>query len=111
MKGALLTLAFLLELAMLAAAGWWGFTLDAGFAVRLLAGLGAPSLIAVVWGVFCSPRARVRLAPAAKLAVQAGCFLLAGALLALAGHPLLGVALVVAWAADRAALTRGGHPA
>ncbi|MEH0820261.1 MULTISPECIES: YrdB family protein [unclassified Micromonospora] len=111
MKAGLLTIALLVELAMLAVAGWWGFTLDAGPAVRVLAGLGAPLLIALVWGVFCSPRARVRLAPAAKYAVQAACFLVAGVLLTLAGHPSLAVGLVVIWAVDRALLSHGGHPA
>ncbi|MEH0842701.1 YrdB family protein [Micromonospora sp. CPCC 205711] len=111
MKALLLTLTFLLELAMLAAAGWWGFHLDAGLAVRLLAGLGAPLLIAAVWGVLCSPKAAVPLPPAAKYAAQAACFVTAGLLLALAGQPLLGTLLVVVWAADRATLTRAGHPA
>ncbi|MGC5019824.1 YrdB family protein [Micromonospora sp. DT47] len=111
MKAVLLAFAFLLELAMLVAAGWWGFTLDAGLAVRLLAGLGAPLLIAVVWGVFCSPKAAVPLPPAAKYAVQAACFLTAGILLALAGQPILGAGLVVAWAVNRAVLSRSGHPA
>lgn len=78
MKGVLLALAFLLELAMLAAAGWWGFTLDAGWPVRVLAGIGVPLLLAVVWGVFCSPRAGVALPVPAKAAVQAACFLVAG---------------------------------
>ncbi|MEH1056215.1 YrdB family protein [Micromonospora sp. CPCC 206171] len=111
MRAVLLTIAFLVEMAMLVAAGWWGFTLDAGLAVRLVAGLGAPLLIALVWGVFCSPRARVRGAPAAKYAVQAACFLAAGVLLALAGHPLLAVGLVALWAVDRALLSHSGHPA
>ncbi|SCF36794.1 YrdB family protein [Micromonospora mirobrigensis] len=111
MKALLFTVAFVVELAMLVAAGWWGFTLDAGLALRLLAGLGAPLLIAVVWGVFCSPRASVRLPAPAKLAVQAACFVVAGLLLALAGHPVLGGLLVAVWAVDRAVLSHGGHPA
>jgi hypothetical protein len=111
MKALLLTLVFLLELAMLAAAGWWGFTLDAGWPVRLLAGLGAPLLLAVVWGVFCSPRAAVPLPAPAKLAAQAACFVTGGVLLALAGHPVPGVLLVVLWAADTALLRLIGDPA
>ncbi|MFR9776489.1 YrdB family protein [Micromonospora sp. MS34] len=110
MKGALLALIFLLELAMLAAAGWWGFTLDAGWSVRLLAGLGAPLLIAVVWGVFCSPKAGVVLPAPAKLAVQAACFVTGGLLLALAGQPVPGAVLVALWALDKALLTHLGDP-
>ncbi|MFC4146426.1 YrdB family protein [Micromonospora mangrovi] len=111
MKALLLTLVFLLELAMLAAAGWWGFTLDAGWPVRVAAGIGAPLLIAVVWGVFCSPRAAVSLPAPAKLAVQVACFVTAGLLLALAGHPVPAVLLVALWAVDTAVLRLSGEPA
>ncbi|WMF04626.1 YrdB family protein [Micromonospora robiginosa] len=111
MKGALRGLIFLLELALLSAAGLWGFTLDAGWPVRLLAGLGAPVALAVAWGAFCSPRAAVALPAPAKLGVQAACFLAGGVLLTLAGHPLLGAALVVTWTADKALLLHSGDPA
>ncbi|MFI5832155.1 YrdB family protein [Micromonospora sp. NPDC051300] len=110
MRGTLRGLIFLLELALLTAAGFWGFTLDAGWPVRLLAGLGAPLAIAVVWGAFCSPRAAVTLPAPAKLGVQAACFLVGGVLLALAGHPLPGVVLVLLWALDKALLVRAGDP-
>lgn len=110
MKAALLALAFLLELAMLAAAGWSGFTLDAGWPVRLLAGLGVPLLLAVVWGVFCSPRASVPLPAPAKLGVQAACFVTGGLLLALAGQPVPGAVLVALWAVDKALLPHLGDP-
>ncbi|MEU5937814.1 YrdB family protein [Micromonospora sp. NPDC047548] len=106
----LLAFAFLLELAALVAAGWWGFTLDAGLPVRLLAGLGAPLLIAVVWGTFCSPRATVPLPAAAKYAAQAACFVTGGVLLALAGRPVPAVLLVVLWVADSVLLRLAGDP-
>ncbi|MDG4804494.1 YrdB family protein [Micromonospora sp. WMMD980] len=101
---------FLLELALLAAAGFWGLTLDVGWPVRLLAGLGTPLALAVVWGLLCSPRAAVPLPAPAKLGVQAACFLTGGVLLALAGHPLPGAALVLLWSLDKALLTRSGTP-
>jgi hypothetical protein len=104
MKAFLLALAFLLELALLVAAGWWGFTLDTGRAVRLLAGLGAPLLIAVVWDLFCSRWPGVSLPAPAKLTVQAACFVTGGLLLALAGRPVPGVLLVALWAVDKALL-------
>ncbi|MGR6322332.1 YrdB family protein [Micromonospora soli] len=110
MKGALLAVIFLLELALLVAVGWWGFTLDAGWPVRLLAGLGAPLLIAVGWGLFCSPKASVPLPAPAKLAAQAACFLTGGVLLALAGRPVPGAVLVALWAVDKALLTALGDP-
>jgi hypothetical protein len=51
-KGANLGLMFLLELGVLASAGYWGFTLDSNLVVRLVAGLGAPALFIAVWAVF-----------------------------------------------------------
>ncbi|WFE37016.1 YrdB family protein [Micromonospora sp. WMMD998] len=105
-----MALIFLLELALLAAAGFWGSTLDAGWPVRLLAGLGAPLALAVTWGVFCSPRAAVPLPGPVKLGVQAACFLTGGLLLALAGHPVPGAVLVLLWAVDKALLTHAGAP-
>ncbi|MFE9200830.1 YrdB family protein [Micromonospora sp. NPDC007230] len=110
MKAPLLGLIFLLELALLVAAGWWGFTRDASWSVRLLAGLGAPLLIAVVWGLFCSPKATVSLPAAAKLTVQAACFVTGGLLLASAGQPVPGVLLVALWTADKALLALSGDP-
>ena len=61
LKNINLALAFVLELCMLAALGYWGFTLDQGLAVRVGAGLGAPILAAVVWGIWMAPRASRRL--------------------------------------------------
>ena len=52
-KSLALLVRFLLELAALAAVGWWGFE------VNVLLGLGAPLLVAVVWGAFISPKAAV----------------------------------------------------
>lgn len=110
MKALLLALAFLLELALLVAAAYWGFTRDAGWGLRLLAGLGAPLLIAVAWGLFCSPRATVPLPAPAKLTVQAACFVTGGLLLAAAGRPVPGALLVALWAVDKALLTFSGDP-
>jgi hypothetical protein len=51
-----LGLRFLLELALLGAVGYWGFSEFDGV-VAVLAGLGAPLLVAVIWGTFMSPKA------------------------------------------------------
>lgn len=42
LKNINLALAFLLELCMLAALGYWGFTPDQGLAIRVGAGVGVP---------------------------------------------------------------------
>ena len=51
---------FLLELCMLAALGYWGFTTGDSAATQWLLGLGAPTVAAVVWGLFISPKATVK---------------------------------------------------
>lgn len=51
-KNANLLLMFLLELGVLASAGYWGFTLNAGMATRLFAGIGAVALFIAVWWLF-----------------------------------------------------------
>ncbi|MEV1037558.1 DUF2568 domain-containing protein [Streptomyces sp. NPDC050204] len=52
--------AFVVELAALAALAWWGFATGGGMAGQLLLGVGAPVVAAVVWGMFAAPRARFR---------------------------------------------------
>jgi hypothetical protein len=48
LRGVILTLRFLCELAMLAALAYWGFTVGDGAGAWVL-GVGAPLLAAVVW--------------------------------------------------------------
>jgi hypothetical protein len=57
LKPVFLTVRFLLELAALAALGYWGFTEFDG-ALSFVVGLGAPLGAAVLWGLFVSPKAR-----------------------------------------------------
>jgi hypothetical protein len=64
-------LAFLLEVAALAALAWWGATRGASKAAGVLLGIGAPLAAAVVWGLFASPRAKIRLPLAGVIAVKA----------------------------------------
>ncbi|MDR8410376.1 YrdB family protein [Nonomuraea sp. 3-1Str] len=51
-KGANLALMFVLELGVLASAAYWGFTVSPNWAVKLLAGLGAPALFIAAWAMF-----------------------------------------------------------
>src|SRR5215469_12033797 len=67
-------LAFLLELAMLAALGWWGATAGSSVVVHVLLGIGAPLAAAVVWGLFASPRATIRLPMGGVVVVKALAF-------------------------------------
>ena len=54
-------LAFLLELAALAALAVWGFTVGGSWPLRILLGVGAPALMVVVWGFLLAPNAEHRL--------------------------------------------------
>ncbi|MGW9206589.1 YrdB family protein [Embleya sp. NPDC055664] len=45
---------FLAELAAVAATAYWGFTLTAGWAVRILVGLAAPTVMILLWGRFAA---------------------------------------------------------
>jgi hypothetical protein len=56
-KGANLLLRFLLELCALGALGYWGFKTGSVTSTKVVLGVGAPLVAAVVWGTFLSPRA------------------------------------------------------
>jgi hypothetical protein len=97
MMAANLALAFLLELAMLVAFGYWGFQTGETTMARIGLGLGLPLLAAVLWGIFMAPSSSRRLQGAAYLAVKVMLFGLAAAALILAGRPALGIMLSVAF--------------
>nr|BBH87616.1 hypothetical protein KTC_23670 [Thermosporothrix sp. COM3] len=52
-----LMLAFLLELALLVAVGYWGFTMAQTTLLKLVAGVGLALLMAIIWGCFEAPKA------------------------------------------------------
>lgn len=59
------TVAFLSELAALAALAAAGLTMPSGIPLRVLLGVGLPLIAAVLWGVFAAPHATVHIAPVA----------------------------------------------
>ena len=97
--GANLALRLGLELAVLGQLAYWGFTTNTG-AVRLIAGIGAPLLVAVIWGTFVSPNAAVAVTPAVQLGIEAIVFGSAAAALAAAGKPSLAAAVFITAAAN-----------
>jgi hypothetical protein len=90
LKGANLALRFALELAALAAVGWWGW--DAGGPLLGLAAVGA---VVVVWGAFVAPKRRFDLAGPIRLAIELVVWLAAGAALYGVGQTALAVAFVL----------------
>src|SRR3954451_3567683 len=99
-----LLLRFLLELCMLGAVGYWGFETADGVVMKALLGVGAPLLMAVVWGVFISPKATVKLPTPAWIALQVVLFGLAALALATFASPALAGAFLAVVAANGALL-------
>ena len=65
-----LTIRFVIELLMLGAIGFWAFMLPSLFLARVLFAVVAVGIVATVWGLFVSPKARFRLPEQARLAVE-----------------------------------------
>src|SRR6201991_735565 len=88
------TVAFVSELAALAALAVGGWSLDGPTAVRVLAAVGLPLVAAVLWGLFAAPRALVHVG---ALAIATKVLVFGAAVLALAGkgHSGLGARLAV----------------
>ncbi len=90
-------LAFLIEVAALAALCWWGFSTGSGAVTHLLLGIGAPLVAAVLWGMFAAPKARIPVPLAGALLVKFLVFAAATiALWAIGRHTLSTVFGVVA---------------
>lgn len=49
LKALNLLVRFLLELCMLAAVGYWGFTTGSSWVVKIILGIGLPLLVAALW--------------------------------------------------------------
>ena len=89
------TIAFLLELVMLVAFGYWGFHGDRSTALKWILGLGIPLAAAVLWSMFLAPRSAYRLTSTAGNLLALILFLLAAAALYTTGHPVLAILLAV----------------
>lgn len=92
---------FLLELCLLAAVGYWGFKTQSSWPMRILFGIGLPILIAILWGMFVSPKAMYALSGASHLTLEL--VLLASGSLALfaSGKPTLGWAYTIVLAVNK----------
>ena len=92
MRAANLALRFVLELSALTATAYWGFATASGLTQWVL-GLGAPALVAVIWGLVVSPKAKVELPRPAQFAIELLVFAAAALALVAAGQPILGIVL------------------
>lgn len=101
----ILGLVFLSELAMLAAFGYWGFKMPGGIFLKWLFGIGAPLVIAVIWGLFIAPKARFPVALPIRVLLKVLVFTLGAWALQAAGQGqlalcFLGVSLLLVTLTD-----------
>ncbi|HWJ45986.1 MAG TPA: YrdB family protein [Gaiellaceae bacterium] len=90
LRGANLAVRFALELCLLAAYAY------VGVQVNIVAAIVAPLAVAVVWGLFVSPKARFRIPRLLWIAAQVALFGGAAAGLVAVDHVVLGVLFAVA---------------
>lgn len=105
LKWANLALTFLLELAALAALGYWGYTVGEGTLAKLGLAIGLPLVTAVVWGLFLAPKAVYKVPGWLRFLLKTVVFGLAALALVATGHPWLGIAFALIVIAN-AALNR-----
>jgi hypothetical protein len=108
MRPFLLAVRFLLELALLAALVIWGFNLDSGLGLRLVAAIAAPVAFIAIWARWVAPKSEHQLEDPARLVVETILFGLAAVALGLAGYQLAGVTLAVVYLVDRILLMLSG---
>jgi hypothetical protein len=108
-KGANLALAFVLEVCMLVALGYWGFRVGPEPLWNVALGIGAPLLAGVVWGLFVAPKAVVKVSPVVRQVLKLVIFGVAVGALFAAGQPTLGVVLGLAFVVNFALLVAWGQ--
>ena len=94
MRSANLVLRFLLELFALGATSYWGFATHSGVTQWVL-GLGAPLAVAVVWGLFVSPKAKFDLQHPAVFAIELLVWAAVAVSLIAADQEVLGIVFAV----------------
>lgn len=90
-----LAVLFLLELSVLAAFGYWGFTLNKALLVRIVLGIGTPLLVAILWGAFVAPKASFPVNVPLRFILQLLVFSSAATALHAAGQTRLAVIFMV----------------
>jgi hypothetical protein len=94
LENANLVLRFLLELGALAAVALWGWKTGDGV-LRVVLPVVAVSAVVTVWALFVSPKRKIELPPVARLLVELGVWLSAGAALWASGYGTLALAFVL----------------
>ncbi len=95
LKGLNLALAFLLELVMLVAFGYWGFNTGDSTLLHWILGLGVPLIAIVIWGIFNAPNSKRRLPQMPRTVLELVMFGLAALALVAAGQTTAGIVFMV----------------
>lgn len=95
LKSLNLALAFILELCMLAAFAYYGFTAASPLPLQIALAVGLPLVVAVIWGFWLAPKASRRLSEPWLLIAKLVFFGLATLALYVAGQPLLAAIMSV----------------
>jgi hypothetical protein len=101
LKGINEAVSFLLELAMLAAFAYFGFTCSAATLIRWVVGLGLPAIAIAMWAILLAPNSPRRLPIVPGLALSTALFLAAAALLLVSRQVVLGVIMALASLGNR----------
>jgi hypothetical protein len=99
----LLAIRFVLELCLLAAFFWTGYRV-APPGAEVACGAAAAICVALIWGMFLSPRRRVEIGSAGRLLMEIVLFAGASTALMGGGHPWMATLLASAAIADKIAL-------
>lgn len=100
LKATNLALTFFLELCLLAAFGYWGFTTGDSLLMKIVLGIGAPLLAAIVWGIFMAPKAMRPLRAPLHQIVEGVIFGLAFVALYVTGQPTLAIVFAIVFASN-----------
>ncbi|MBM7568587.1 YrdB family protein [Paenibacillus sacheonensis] len=93
----LLALFFLLELAAMAAFGYWGYRLDAAAALKVIAAIAILLAVIVLWGLFLAPKATLPVfSYPVRTALKFVVFAAASAALYAAGRHAIGIGFLAA---------------
>ncbi|QQE78341.1 YrdB family protein [Alicyclobacillus sp. SO9] len=93
-RGVLRFAFFLTELCALAATGYWGFQAGHSVLIRYLLGVGSPVTIAVIWGMFVAPKARIPVSVYIRATMQLVVFCGSGLFLYRAGQHQLALVYI-----------------
>ena len=98
LKSLNLAAAFALELCMLAAFIYWGFHLNVNIFYQIIAGIGVPLVVVLLWGVWLAPNADLRLGMSWLVVLKTVLFGSASLALIVSGQESLGIILLAVYA-------------